>query len=210
MDLNMVNSLNTANDNLNIANDNLNIANDSLNTANDNYNNKNYLESIKIYTRLIDSNPNDFRYYTNRSLAYFKLDNYDMCLKDCIKTIRLNPLYGKGWGRLAATLNKLYKYDESITAYKKAQELEPNDIYVNMIIHLQNKIKMNELKSDPKLLSDLFSITMNNLSTVNKLMDKDFQNKIFEDPNILMNDTDLVNLMNDINNKLNILETFKI
>ena len=182
-----------------------------LDKANNYYNDKNYLESIKIYTLLIDTcNQNDFRYYTNRSLAYFKLNNYDMCLKDCIKTIRLNPLYGKGWGRLAATLNKLYKNVESITAYKKAQELEPNDIYVNMIMHVQNKIKMNDLKSDPKLLSDLFNITMNNLGSVTKLMDIDFQNKIIEDPNILMNDTDLVKLMTEFNNKLNILETFEL
>ena len=180
----------------------------SLESANNLVLEKKYLESIKIYTQLIDSNPNDFRYYTNRSVVNFKLNNYEASLKDCIKTIRLNPLYGKGWGRLGATLNKLYRYNESLTAYKKAQELEPNDIYINMIINIQNKIKMNELRSDPKLLSDLFSITTNNMSVVNKLMDKDYQQKLYQDPTLIMQDTEVVNLMNDINNKLNIIEHF--
>ena len=190
--------------NLNLTNDNLNLTNDNLNLANDNFNNKNYLEAIKLYTKLIDDNPNDFRYYTNRSLAYFKLENYNNCLKDCIKTIRLNSLYGKGWGRLAATLYKLNKFNESLTAYNKAQELEPNDIYIHMIVNIQTKIKMNNFYSNPELLSDLFSITMKNFSTVTKLMNTDYQNKLFENPDLLLNDTDMVNLMNDINNKLNL------
>jgi tetratricopeptide (TPR) repeat protein len=179
-----------------------------LDTANNYYNNKNYLESIKIYTLLIDSNPNDFRYYTNRSLAYFKLDDYKMCLKDCIKTIKLNPLYGKGWGRLGATLYELSKYNEAICAYKKAQELEENIININMIIHIQNWIQIEELKSDPKLLSELFSITMNNMPTITKLMNKDYQEKLINNPNAILEDNEMMKLMNNFNDKLGITDKF--
>ena len=170
--------------------------------------NGDYETAVSQYTILIDNNPNDFRYYTNRSIALFKMKNYKMALKDCIKTIKLNPLYGKGWGRLGATLYELSKYNEAMCAYKKAQELEENIININMIIHIQNWIQIEELKSDPKLLSELFSITMNNMPTITKLMNKDYQEKLINNPNAILEDNEMMKLMNNINDKLGITDKF--
>jgi tetratricopeptide (TPR) repeat protein len=180
----------------------------TLSDVNKLYLNGDYSNAVTQYTILINNNPNDFRYYTNRSLALFKMNNFHTALNDCIKTIKLNPLYGKGWGRLGAVLYKLLKYNESVCAYKKAQELEGNQIYIDMIVHIQNWMKMEELRNDPKVLTELFSITMNNIPTITKLMNKDYQDKLYNNPNLLLEDNDMIKLMNKINDKLNIVEQF--
>jgi tetratricopeptide (TPR) repeat protein len=131
-----------------------------------------------------------------------------MALKDCVTTIKLNPYYGKGWGRLGATLYYLSKYNEALCAYKKAQELEKNIININMMIHIQNLIQIEELKNDPKLLLELFNITMNNMPVITKLMNKEYQEQLINNPNAILEDNEMLKLMNNINDKLGITEKF--
>ena len=66
------------------------------------------------------------------------MENYEKSLEDIIETVRIKPNWGKAWGRLGASLYGLGRFEEAITAYKKAQELEPSSIYENMIYEIKS------------------------------------------------------------------------
>ena len=72
-----------------------------------------------------------------------KTKGFNLALKDCIRVTKLKPDWGKAWGRLGASLYGLEKYNDAMTAYVKANELDPNDIYTKMIDTIKGKTKID-------------------------------------------------------------------
>lgn len=182
---------------------------DNLIEANNYYLQKDYNNSIQLYTKIIESG-DDYKLYTNRSMAYFHLKNYKESLRDCTKAIRLNPKYSKLWGRLGAVLNKLKKYEESLIAYEKAMKLcengEENKIYLDMINYINFKklyenvglymYKPNAMMNN--MLSNMTNYIANNPSIIDKMMDSELHNKLSKDPLSILQDKDLMTMFNNI------------
>jgi len=114
-----------------------------------NYNNGKYKEASLIFSDIIKSKINVIDksiLLCNRAACYVKMENYEKSLEDIIETVRIKPNWGKAWGRLGASLYGLGRFEEAITAYKKAQELEPSSIYENMIYEIKsNKFSLKIL-----------------------------------------------------------------
>lgn len=55
----------------------------------------NYIEAILHYSFAIKLNPNEATFYSNRSLAYFKLDQLYYANADAEKAIQLKPDWAK-------------------------------------------------------------------------------------------------------------------
>ena len=53
-------------------------------------------------------------YYGNRAFALLKLKNYEGCLEDCNKALKLNHLYVKGHFRKAKALKGLKLYKDAL------------------------------------------------------------------------------------------------
>ena len=127
---------------------------DKKEEANNYFKEGKYTEALNIYNDLIlDENIVDIDMHSllsNRSATNIKLGNFNDALTDATNCIKLKPDWGKAWGRLGAALYGLNKYDDALVAYNKANEIEPCDIYTNMIADIKNKfnvMKLNIIKN---------------------------------------------------------------
>jgi stress-induced-phosphoprotein 1 len=169
-----------------------------------------YNSAINIYSKLIEDDEN-YLLYSNRSVAYMKVKNYNHALKDSIKTIKLNQSYAKGWGRLGAALYQLNRMDDSLKAYEKAYELENSNIYKDMIDTIKSKnLKCEfDIKSEGGI-DDMISTMMNNMmkdpKMMEKLIDPNFQEKVLSmqsTPFDAFKDDDIMNVLNTLMKKIN-------
>lgn len=92
--------------------------------------NKDFKGAVAAYTEAIELCPegkNSHIYYTNRAAAYCYLKEYENAVKDCEKSILLDPLYVKAYSRLGLANFFLEKYEKAVDAYQRASDLEPDN-----------------------------------------------------------------------------------
>jgi small glutamine-rich tetratricopeptide repeat-containing protein alpha len=162
-----------------------------------------YNEAITIYTHLLESNEDDISLLSNRSAAYIKTHGFNLALKDCIRVTKLKPDWGKAWGRLGASLYGLEKYNDAMTSYIKANELEPNEIYTNMMEHIQNKLN----DTVPTNFMNMFDSLLLDQNIINKLNNKEFQDKVLSlqsNPLAALKDNDIMDVVKEMVSKLKV------
>jgi tetratricopeptide (TPR) repeat protein len=157
-----------------------------------------YNSAINIYTKLIERDNINHILYSNRSVAYMKLNQYKHALKDSIKTTKLAPEWAKGWGRLGASLYKLNRIEQSHTAYLKAYELDNNELYHNMI-KLTNQSDSNHSETNmDDLITNMMDNVMANSKIMNKISNPDFQKKVMamqSTPFMALKDNDIMDVI---------------
>ena len=185
--------------------------------ANEHYVENNYNEAVNIYTQLLEWEPENYMVLANRSAAYIKLKKWNEALNDAVMSTKLKPDWGKAWGRLGAALYGQDKLDEALVAYNKANELEPSNIYVEMIdeikqniISIKNNLFSKESKSQNSSMENLFSTMFDSVISNPKIMEKltnpEFQNKVLmmqSNPLQALNDKEVMNVMSDMMKNLN-------
>lgn len=62
-----------------------------------------FIEAVLLYTQAIKMDPNNYALYSNRSLAFLKLDQHYLSLQDANETVRLQPQWAK-----VGTMSALY------------------------------------------------------------------------------------------------------
>lgn len=62
-----------------------------------------------------------------RAAAYCRLEQHDLAIQDCRTALALEPTYAKAYGRMGVALSCQNRYDDAVTAYQKALELDPNN-----------------------------------------------------------------------------------
>ncbi|XP_058066781.1 small glutamine-rich tetratricopeptide repeat-containing protein alpha-like [Anopheles bellator] len=88
----------------------------------------NFTEAILHYTHAIKLSPSDAILYSNRSLAFCKLQQYYYANEDAEKAIVLNPTWAKGYYRKAEVSMGVGQYDTALLSYGKALQLQPQDM----------------------------------------------------------------------------------
>jgi tetratricopeptide (TPR) repeat protein len=173
---------------------------DKKDKANQSLKNGNYEQAIELYNEILEYDKDNYNILANRSLAYIKLKKYDLALIDTVNVTKVKPESGKAWGRLGAALFGLERFSESNVAYCKANELEPQDIYKEMIEQIKNKI--SKVSNEPvNLFSNLFDSIMTNLKITEKITDTNFQNKVMSlqnNPMEAIKDKEIMEIMNEI------------
>ena len=71
-------------------------------------------DAIEAFTKAIELDPNDHRYYSNRSAAYLSKGDANLALIDAEKCIEINPDFIKGHSRKEAALHELSLLGELI------------------------------------------------------------------------------------------------
>jgi stress-induced-phosphoprotein 1 len=178
-----------------------------------------YEQAIKIYSDILESESDNTTILSNRSLCYIKMEQYQEALQDAVKCTKLKSDWGKAWGRLGASLYGLNKLDESLVAYNKANQLEPNQIYQDMIeqiknevLQVKNKMEIPDLKNiseslkseglnTDQLFNTMFDSVMSNPQIMEKLTNPEFQAKVLSmqnNPMEAFKDKDIMGLMGEM------------
>ncbi len=74
-----------------------------------------YRKAVEAYTEALSLDPTHHAVLSNRSLAYYKLEQYENALLDAEKAVRVNPSWAKGYLRKCAALNMLKKHTDAQT-----------------------------------------------------------------------------------------------
>ncbi|XP_070580547.1 E3 ubiquitin-protein ligase CHIP-like [Ptychodera flava] len=82
-----------------------------------------YEDAINSYTKAIMRNPNTPTFYTNRSLCYLKLQQWELAMKDCKHAIDMDSSLVKGHFFLGQALVEMGGYDEAMASLKRAYDL---------------------------------------------------------------------------------------
>uniref|UniRef100_A0A182M9A6 Uncharacterized protein n=1 Tax=Anopheles culicifacies TaxID=139723 RepID=A0A182M9A6_9DIPT len=88
----------------------------------------NFTEAILHYTHAIKLSPADAILYSNRSLAFCKIQQYYYANEDADKAIALNPAWAKGYYRKAEVSMGVGQYETALLSYGKALQLQPQDM----------------------------------------------------------------------------------
>jgi len=188
--------------------------------ANQNFKNGDYEQAIKLYSEILEDDEFNHIILSNRSAAYIKLEQYNLALTDAVNTTKIKPDSGKAWGRLGAALYGLEKFDESLVAYNKANELEPSEIYIQMMNQIKEHFKIiksklidennSETIDNPQmnnLFGNLFDLVTSNPKIMEKLTDPDFQGKVLSlqnNPIEAMKDKEIMGIMSEMMMNINL------
>jgi tetratricopeptide (TPR) repeat protein len=100
-------------------------------------------EAIKLFSKSIELQPEDYFSWYNRGIAKNRLGLYEESLSDFNQTIKLAPEYKKGYLNRGTTRKHLTDYNGAIIDYTFAINLDPDyaDAYYNrgLIFELLNK-----------------------------------------------------------------------
>jgi tetratricopeptide (TPR) repeat protein len=92
--------------------------------------NRDYEEALDNYNQAIACSPNGTQshvYYSNRAAALCYLERYNEAEADSLKSLRLEPTYGKAHARLGLSRFFLHKYAGAVEAYTHALKHDPHN-----------------------------------------------------------------------------------
>lgn len=84
-------------------------------------------ESIVLYTKALEENPNHIDILSDRGVAYLNLSKEKECFEDLNKALELQPDYAYRYACLAFAKKHFGDLDGAIIDYEKAIELDPED-----------------------------------------------------------------------------------
>ncbi|XP_021759748.1 uncharacterized protein LOC110724631 [Chenopodium quinoa] len=112
-----------------------------------------YSDAIERYTCAIALCENAV-YYCNRAAAYTQMHKYNEAVKDCLKSIEIDPNYSKAYSRLGLAYYAQGKYSDAINrGYKRALELDPNNDAVKENLRVAEQ-KLNEEQEQRRRYQD--------------------------------------------------------
>lgn len=98
----------------------------ALNEKNINIKNALIKESIQAFTKSIEILPTYSNAYGQRGIAYYRLNNLELAVKDYEKSIQLNPMNATTLSNLGSVYFQTQQYEKAKDAYEKAIRANPN------------------------------------------------------------------------------------
>jgi stress-induced-phosphoprotein 1 len=98
-----------------------------------------YSEAKEAYDEMINRNPEDVRGYTNRALAYIRLNAPHYALKDCEEAIKRDPKFVKAHIRKAAALFAMKQYSQCVDACDEAAVIDVDHLNAREIDQQKTK-----------------------------------------------------------------------
>ena len=72
-----------------------------------------FKEALEQYNKAIEIDANNAVYYCNRAAAHSKLSDFTNSIEDCKNELKIDPSYGKAWGRLGYAVS-CYQYSRCL------------------------------------------------------------------------------------------------
>ncbi|KAJ3641545.1 hypothetical protein Zmor_028048 [Zophobas morio] len=110
--------------------------------------NQKYEEAVLYYTQAIKSDLSNYTLYSNRSFAFLKVHQYYFAMEDAKETIKLNPMWPKGYFRKAEIEYTTKHYLSACESYQKALQLKPDDVNLIDALNRTKREILKERKAD--------------------------------------------------------------
>nr|XP_057915128.1 tetratricopeptide repeat protein 31 isoform X2 [Doryrhamphus excisus] len=95
-----------------------------------------YLQAAGMFTEAIKCDPNDYRFFGNRSYCYYCLEHYTQALADAERSIQLAPDWPKGHFRKGSALMGMKRYSDAQKAMEQVLKLDKDcEEAVNDLFH---------------------------------------------------------------------------
>ncbi|TYI82868.1 hypothetical protein E1A91_D05G251500v1 [Gossypium mustelinum] len=105
---------------------------------------KQYSDAIELYSIAVSLCDDNAVYYCNRAAAYTQIQKYNEAIRDCHKSIEIDPNYSKAYSRLGLAYYAQGNYADAIEkGFKKALQLDPNNQSVKENIQVAEQ-KLND------------------------------------------------------------------
>lgn len=65
--------------------------------GNEEFKAKNYEKAVELFTQALEGSPDDQTIYSNRSAAYYRLNDFEKAVEDGEKCIDIKPDWSKGY-----------------------------------------------------------------------------------------------------------------
>uniref|UniRef100_A0A2C9U2Z5 Uncharacterized protein n=1 Tax=Manihot esculenta TaxID=3983 RepID=A0A2C9U2Z5_MANES len=110
---------------------------------------KMYADAIELYSCAISLSENNAVYYCNRAAAYTQIQKNDEAIRDCLKSIEIDPNYSKAYSRLGLAYYAQGNYRDAIEkGFRKALLLDPHNESVKENIQVaEQKLKEEQKRA---------------------------------------------------------------
>ncbi|KAK8794646.1 hypothetical protein WA158_001627 [Blastocystis sp. Blastoise] len=108
---------------------------------------KNYEKAIKYYTKAIEKNENEAKYYCNRSAACLCIERNTDALEDAQKAVDLNPKWDRCYSREASAFYALRKWSNALVSCQKGLEINKDNKVLQIIMEKSQK-QSTQLQED--------------------------------------------------------------
>ena len=71
--------------------------------------------------------PKEAAFYTNRAIAYLKIENFDLAMNDCKMALEVNPTFAKAYNRMSKCHIALGDLVQASVILQKSIELDPGN-----------------------------------------------------------------------------------
>ncbi|XP_022052725.1 stress-induced-phosphoprotein 1 isoform X1 [Acanthochromis polyacanthus] len=111
-----------------------------------------YAQAVSMFTEAIKCDPNDYRFFGNRSYCYYCLEHYPQALTDAERSIQLAPDWPKGYFRKGSALMGMKRYSEAEKAMEQVLKLDKdceeavNDLFNCKVLQLM-ELGFEEMQS---------------------------------------------------------------
>jgi thioredoxin len=89
--------------------------------------NSKFMEAIDLYTDALEYKINLHVIYSNRSLSYLQIQNYNEALSDSLQAIKLKPKWSKGYLRQGNAFMGLSNFEKAVKSFQRGLQLDPEN-----------------------------------------------------------------------------------
>uniref|UniRef100_A0A5B7B9T9 Uncharacterized protein n=1 Tax=Davidia involucrata TaxID=16924 RepID=A0A5B7B9T9_DAVIN len=109
-----------------------------------------YSDAIELYSCAIALCEDSAVYFCNRAAAYTQIHQYTEAIRDCLKSIEIDPNYSKAYSRLGFAYYAQGNYRDAINkGFMKALQLDPNNESVKENIRVaEEKLKEEQQRTE--------------------------------------------------------------
>ncbi|XP_067005371.1 stress-induced-phosphoprotein 1 [Anabrus simplex] len=115
------------------------------------FKNENYAEAVLHYSHGIKLDPENYSLYSNRSLAFLKMQQFYLAMEDAKQTIRLKPDWAKGYFRKAEVEFSTFHFSDALLSYGHALQLQPKDPSIMEAMLRASQERQKDRKADDQI-----------------------------------------------------------
>jgi len=112
--------------------------------------------------------PKEAAFYTNRAIAYLKIENFDLAMNDCKMALEVNPSFAKAYNRMSKCHIALGDLVQASIILQKSIDLEPDNAVNKKDQKALGDLKIIQSLVDKAIAEERYDKAVTNLSSILK------------------------------------------